>query len=96
MKKVVIIGGGVAGTNLAKKLVDKNRGVEITFGEYLLEAQIVGPEDVKERINAITALIHLKVKVQDILQMERCFTPSLCTSRDAFQRAVEELLGVLA
>jgi NADH oxidase (H2O2-forming) len=66
----------------------------ISDGEYLLGAQIVGGEDVKERINAITSLIYSKIRVKDILYMERCFTPSLCTSRDAFQRAVEEILGI--
>ncbi|MEW6619115.1 MAG: FAD-dependent oxidoreductase [bacterium] len=93
----IVIGKGSGHTKVnyypeAKKMTVKL----LSDREYLLGAQIVGGEDVKERINAITGLIHLKVKVQDILQMERCFTPSLCTSRDAFQRAVEELLGVLA
>jgi NADH oxidase (H2O2-forming) len=72
----------------AKKLTIKL----VSDGEYLLGAQIVGGEDVKERINAITSLIHSKIKVKDILYMERCFTPSLCTSRDAFQKAIEEII----
>ncbi|MEW6102949.1 MAG: FAD-dependent oxidoreductase [bacterium] len=72
-----------------KEMVVKLFAIE----DRLIGAQVISEEDTKGVINEITALINAKVKLKDILYQERCYTPSLSSSPDAFKRAVEKMVG---
>ncbi|MEW6680807.1 MAG: FAD-dependent oxidoreductase [bacterium] len=60
--------------------------------DELIGAQVISEEDTKGVINEVTALINAKVKLKDILYQQRCYTPSLSSSPDAFKRAVEKMV----
>lgn len=61
--------------------------------DRLIGAQVISEEGTKGLINEITALINAKVKLKEILYQQRCYTPSLSSSPDAFKRAVEKIVG---
>jgi NADH oxidase (H2O2-forming) len=65
-----------------KLLVDEDR---------LIGAQVVGEEEVKGKLNEISALIYSGVSLQDILCRQRCYTPPLSASPDALIRALEKI-----
>lgn len=58
----------------------------------LIGAQIVGEEDVKERINYIALAIHEEISIEIIINIERCFTPPLALLSDPMLKALNQLL----
>ena len=50
--------------------------------EYLIGAQVVGEEGVKERIDALTLAIKKKTTVHDLANIETCYAPPVSTLQD--------------
>jgi NADH oxidase (H2O2-forming) len=58
----------------------------------LIGAQVIGEEDVKERINALTLIIREGINLETILRTERCYTPPLALLNDPMFAALEKLV----
>jgi NADH oxidase (H2O2-forming) len=50
--------------------------------EYLVGAQVVGVEGVKERIDALTLAIKKRTTVHDLANIETCYAPPVSTLQD--------------
>jgi len=57
----------------------------------LIGAQIISKEDVKERINLITMAIKHRIPIDELIRVERCFTPPLCLPIDLMVQALKKV-----
>jgi NADH oxidase (H2O2-forming) len=60
--------------------------------ERVLGAQILGNEGVKERIDFLTYLIKSKACLEDLINIENCYAPSVTSIVDPITQAAEKLL----
>jgi NADH oxidase (H2O2-forming) len=58
----------------------------------LIGAQIIGEEDVKERINSMALIMHQGIDINKIIDTERCFTPPLALLTDPMLKALNQLI----
>ncbi len=58
----------------------------------LIGAQIIGEEDVKERINAITIVIKEGISIESLMNIERCYTPPLVLLTDPMLKVLNQLI----
>ncbi|MBP1909511.1 NAD(P)/FAD-dependent oxidoreductase [Methanolobus bombayensis] len=57
--------------------------IKLIFSErYLVGAQVVGREGIKERIDALTLAIKKKTTAQELVKMETCYAPPVSTLQD--------------
>ncbi|MEZ5334287.1 MAG: hypothetical protein R2741_03095 [Methanolobus sp.] len=57
--------------------------IKLIFSEkYLVGAQVVGGEGVKERIDALTLAIKKKATIEELEDMETCYAPPVSTLQD--------------
>jgi NADH oxidase (H2O2-forming) len=59
----------------------------------LIGAQIIGEEDVKERINLLTLIIKENIEIKTILVTERAYTPPLALLMDPMNKALKNLIN---
>ncbi len=58
----------------------------------LIGAQVIGEEDVKERINYFSLSIREGIDIKELLDMERCYTPPLALLNDPANKAFKQLI----
>ena len=63
----------------------------LAHGRRLLGAQIISRGDVKERINLMVMAIKQRIAIDELVNLERCFTPPLCTPIDPMITALNKL-----
>jgi NADH oxidase (H2O2-forming) len=61
--------------------------------DKLIGAQIIGEEDIKERINLLTLIIKEKIEIKQILRTERAYTPPLALLTDPMNKALKNLIN---
>jgi len=72
-------------------------GAEMMYFKFLVHkrniigAQIISKEDVKERINLLTIAIKHKITIDELMKLERCFTPPLCFPLDHMVQALKKI-----
>jgi NADH oxidase (H2O2-forming) len=75
----------------------KNLFIKLLFkDDFLVGAQLVGGEGIKERVDALSLAILKKATMKDLLDMETCYAPPVSMLVDPLRPAVKAAIRNMA